>query len=370
MYNLKKQIEVFLYNKYKEKKTKRISEKTISEICNSVSKYCELKHLTKSQQDAIQDYWYPLVGKKVGTRLHQVMLSLTGMFKPEFEPFEICHEVQARSMDYRAFLYFDDKNLYRSLLSGFNIPVRVAECSNGIYYLPEQSSLEITYKEFVKYLSNQSNCLIKPSVGTDGGRGIRSFDTKDGLEMNSKQQVMEVLSQYGKNYCVERKVIENDNLQCLNPTSCNTLRVHTIRDRKEQRIRFLSSYVRIGKMGQVVDNMLSGGLGARIHDDGCLRNAVSCYPYQTFDTTESGVKLEGYKIEYFDKIVNTCLAAHSRLPMFDLMGWDVTVDKDDNVIIIEYNPNPDIRIEQAIFGDTCLLDNQEWVMKQYFTKCK
>ncbi len=342
------------------------TEKITNKIVCHVAKQCELKKLTNEQMAEIQDYWQPLVHKKVDLRMHVVMLSLTGVFKPEFEPFEICHQVQVKSMTPKAMRFFDDKNLYRSLLAGFNIPVRVAECCNGIYYLPELGGAEISYKEFVKYVSNQSNCLIKPSVGTDGGRGIRSFDTKDGLEVNSKQQVMDVLSLYGRNFCIERKVRENDNLQCLNLTSCNTLRVHTMRDRKEQRIRFLSSYVRIGKMGQVVDNMLSGGLGARIHDDGCLRNAVSCYPYKTFDITESGVKLVGYKIEYFDKIVNTCLAAHSRLPMFDLMGWDVTVDKNGNVIIIEYNPNPDIRIEQAIFSDTCLLRNQEWVMKQYF----
>lgn len=351
---------------YEEYIDKRSTEAATVAIVKQVQSHCGLKELTKEQMNAIQDYWRPLAHKEVDMRMHMIMQSLTGIFKPEFEPFEICHQVQVRSMVPKAMRFFDDKNLYRALLSGFNIPVRVAECCNGIYYLPELGGAELSYKEVVKYLCNQNNCLIKPSVGTDGGRGIRSFDTKDGLEMNSKMQVMDVLSQYGRNFCIERKVIENDNLQRLNPTSCNTLRVHTMRDRKEQRIRFLSSYVRIGKMGQVVDNMLSGGLGARIHDDGCLRNAVSCYPYKTFDTTESGVKIEGYRIEYFDKIVNSCLAAHSRLPMFDLMGWDVTVDKDGNVIIIEYNPNPDIRIEQAIFGDTCLLRNQEWVMKQYF----
>ena len=121
-------------------------------------------------------------------------------------------------------------------------------------------------------------------------------------------------------------------------------------------------------MGQVVDNMHSGGTGARIYNDGTLRNAVSCYPYKTFNKTESGVNLNGYKILDYNKIIDTCIKAHSRLPMFDLIGWDVTVDKSGQVIIIEYNPNPDIRIEQAIFGESCLLENQEWVMHQYFSK--
>lgn len=347
---------------------KRSYDKVTRNLFSTAIKHCELKKLTQSQVQSIQDYWQPLVGKRVDTRLHQLMLSLTGVFNPQFEPFEICREVQEFSMIKGAMHSFDDKNLYRSLLTGFNIPNRVAECYNGVYYLPEKDDAEITYSEFVESLRNVNGCLIKPSVETSGGQGICSFDVIDGIEQHSKLSVVDLLKKYGRNFCIERKVYECDNLQQLNPTSCNTLRVHTMRDRQEQRVRFLSSYVRIGKMGEVVDNMHSGGVGARIYDDGFLRNAVSCYPYKIYDTTESGVKLNGYKIENFDKIVETCIMAHSRLPMFDLMGWDVTIDKKGNVVIIEYNPNPDIRIEQAIFGDTCLLDNQEWVMKQYYGK--
>lgn len=359
---------VFIKDKVEKYLDERATERATKSVVKQVNSCCNLIPLSKPQLDAIQSYWQPLVHKKVDTRMHMIMQSLTGIFRPEFEPFEICHQVQQRSMMPKAMRFFDDKNLYRSLLSDFNIPVRVAECCNGVYFLPQSTmgGAETDKEELIRGISNVSDCLIKPSVGTDGGRGIRSFDSVDGIEQNSKLPVCELISQYGSNFCIERKVKENDNLQCLNPSSCNTLRVHTMRDRNNHRIRFISSYVRIGKMGQVVDNMLSGGLGARIHEDGCLRNAVSCYPYKTFDSTESGIKLEGYKIEHFDKIINTCLAAHSRLTMFDLMGWDVTVDKEGNVIIIEYNPNPDIRIEQAIFGDTCLLRNQEWVMKQYF----
>lgn len=347
---------------------RRQTESTTQSIVRQVTSYCEMKKLTPEQAKAVQDYWLPLVHKPVDTRMHEVMLSLTGVFKPEFEPFEICREVQTRSMLSGAMRFFDDKNHYRSLLHGFNIPVRVAECNNGVCYLPESElgGAEISYEKMVETVSNVSDCIIKPSVGTDGGRGVCSFDTKDGIESNTGKEVADVLRSYGKNFCIERKVHENDNLQRLNPSSCNTLRVHTMRDRKEQRIRLLSSYIRIGKMGQVVDNMYSGGTGARIYEGGVLRESVSCYPYKTYSKTESGVELKGYPIEDFDRIVSTCLAAHSRLPMFDLMGWDVTVDKQGNVVIIEYNPNPDIRIEQAIFGDTCLLENQEWVMKQYF----
>ena len=356
-----------LAEKYKLWAETQYTESITKGICADVKKQCEWKTLTKAQITEVQNYWEPLVGKTVDVRMHQAMLSLTGIFKPEFEPFEICREVQNRSMIPGAMRFLDDKNLYRDLLNGFNVPTRVAECNNGVYYLPEiHNSIEVSHNEFIRELRNVSDCIIKPSVGSDGGRGVHSFDVAEGVEIHTQKKIEEIVKDYGRNFCIERKVHECDNLQQLNPTSCNTLRIHTMRCRKEHRIRLLSGYVRIGKMGQVVDNMLSGGTGARIYDDGRLKNTVSCYPYRVYSKTESGVNLDGYQIENYSKIIDTCLAAHSRLPMFDLMGWDVTVDKEGNVIIIEYNPNPDIRIEQAIFGDTCLLDNQEWVMKQYY----
>lgn len=347
---------------------KHATEDATKSILRQVESKCSLKPLTDSQVDAVQNYWFPLVHKKVDTRMHMMLLSLTGIFKPEFEPFEICHQVQVRSMVPKAMRYFDDKNLYRSLLSGFNTPDRVAECSNGVFFLPDSTSggAEIEEKEFISGISNVRDCLIKPSVGTSGGSGILPFDTVDGIEQNTNLPVTDLIKRYGLHFCIERKIKESNNLQRLNPTSCNTLRVHTMRDRKGHKVRFLSSYIRIGKLGQVVDNMHSGGIGARIYEDGCLRNAVACYPYKKFEITESGIQLDGYKIENYDKIIDTCVSAHSRLTMFDFMGWDVAVDNEGRVIIIEYNPNPDVRVEQAIFGDTCLLSNQEWVMKQYF----
>ena len=360
-------VKLFLYNLLLRYQSKRNFERVTNDICKSVERYCSIKQLSSSQISRIQEYWSPLTGGNVDTRMHQMMLSLTGVFDTKFEPFDVCKKVQDKSMTKRAMQFFDDKNLYRSLLHGFNIPKRVAECCNGIYYLPELGGAEISKSEFLEALQNVEDCIIKPSIGTDGGRGVCSFDVNGGIEQHSNLSVEEFLKQYGINFCIERKVHESNNLQRLNPSSCNTLRIHTFRNRSEQRIYFISSYVRIGKFGQVVDNMLSGGVGARIVDmEGHLDNAVSCYPYKVFTETESGIYLKNYRIDYFDKMVETVIKAHSNFTMFDLMGWDVTVDNAGNVIIIEYNPNPDMRIEQAIFGTTCLLNNQEWIVKQSY----
>lgn len=357
----------------KGKRADYFTKKSLDKIWKDTSNSCKLKKLSKSQISDIQKYWYDRTGKKVLTKWHQLLYSLTGEFKVEYEPFEVCIEVQQYLSPALQQYIFDDKGLYRSLLNGYNIPTRVAECNNGIYYLPNQEGpCEIEKESFLKKLENVDNCIIKPSKGTDGGRGVCSFSVTDGIVDNSQVKLDEYIrkyeAMYGLNYCIESKIDECENLSCLNPSSCNSLRIHTFRNRQTQKIEFLSSYVRIGKKGNVVDNAYSGGFCAPVYPGGLLKKAITVYPYKTYKYTESGIYLENYCIDNFQNMVDTVLKAHSSLPMFDLIGWDVAMDKNGNVIIIEFNPNPDVRMEQVIFGTTCLANKQDEVLKQVYQK--
>jgi hypothetical protein len=351
------------------------SEKVTRDIMRRVEKQCKLQHLTPQQQIAVQNYWKPLVGKRVDTRMHEIMLSLTGEFKPEFEPFEVCYEVQTKSYKRYAMNFFDDKNLYRQLLGENAIPERICECINGCYYLRDNESnkwySQIGVNEVATTLSNIEDCIIKPSTGSCGGVGVKGFQTKNGVDTSSGKNVKEILIQYGTDFCIERKIHECENLQRLNETSCNTLRIHTFRNRESQKINYVSSFIRIGRKGMVVDNGNFGGLCARIFDeDSSLHGSVQLNPYMRVFETDCGISLKGYRIENHRDMIDVAIHAHERLPMFDYVGWDMAVDRDGKVVIIEFNPNPDNRLDQLIFDDTCLLKNQEWIVKQTYNNNK
>lgn len=345
-------------------------KKALSNIWNEAIKRYELKELTNEQKKQIQQYWKSKTGETVSTKWHQLIYSITGVFTPEYEPFDVCMKVQEFLSPMKFQWFFDDKGLYRQLLSGFNIPKRIAECIGGVYLLPDKCFGEISYDKFLKELENIQDCIIKPSRETDGGNGVMSFDVIDGCVKGTNENIRTFLDNYqkmyGKNFVVEEKIHECNNLQCLNPTSCNTLRIHTYRNRDKQEIEYLSSYIRIGKLGKVVDNAHSGGYCGRISKDGYLDRIVRVYPYFKGTVTESGIDVSHYKIDAFEKIVKTVKQAHSLLPMFDLIGWDVTVDQEGNVIIIEFNPNPDVRIEQCVFDTTCLGEIQEEIIRRVY----
>lgn len=363
-----------IFHFFKREYIKIAQKKALKTIWNSFNGAInESNKLNKDQIEQIQQYWKSLIGSRVDPKWHQLIYSICGVFKPEFVPFDVCMELQNSLSPHGAASPFDNKGLYRSLLKGFNYPIRIAECINGIYYLPELfGNVEVSFNTFLEGLTNIEDSIIKPSVGTDGGVGVASFCSTCGCvdTMPIELFILDFQKKYGLNFCIEKKIHECANLQCLNASSCNTLRVHTFRNRQDCKIEYVSSYVRIGKKGKVTDNANSGGICAPINENGLLRYAITVYPYKEYSKTESGIPLNGYKINDFEKIVATVIKAHSMLPMFDWIGWDVTVDENGNVIIIEFNPNPDVRIEQCIFKDTCLLHKQEIIINQVYGKNK
>lgn len=191
---------------------------------------------------------------------------------------------------------------------------------------------------------------------------------KDGIEVNTGRSLSDILKSYGENFLIERKVKECDNLRVLNPSSCNTIRVHTYRNRNLHEIKFMSAYVRIGHKGNVIDNASSGGIAAAIDDNGKLQDGCSISPYKIYTITDNGVSLNGYVINDFDRIVSTALKAHSVIPYFGIIGWDITVDVQGNVIIIEFNPNASMRIEQLVFKHSCFGKCQEEILSMVYKK--
>lgn len=142
--------------------------------------------------------------------------------------------------------------------------------------------------------------------------------------------------------------------------------MHTYRDQRGE-IHFLSAYLRIGRKDSFVDNAGKGGICVSLDKFGrCVGDTVftTNFPNTQIIYTDNGIKIDGYQIEHFEEIINTAMNAHLRIYQFDLIGWDMAVDQDGNVLIIEFNPDPDLRIEQAIFHDTCLNDYQEDILKR------
>lgn len=349
-------------NKYNREKTYLKYKKNV-----------KIQKLSKQQKKEIKTYYKDNYGISVNPKFHQLLYSISGVYKKEFMPLNVTAYVEEKLSPFKYAKILDDKAMYDWWFPGIKFPERIGFCCNGVFYAPNNDGVMRQTEEriFLKNVENLNDCFIKPSRNSSGGIGVKAINVINGRVQDSGEPVKDLLDSYHGNFVIEKRIINNDNLKALNPTSCNTLRVITWRNRDKEQIELVSALLRIGRMGSVIDNSAAGGITVPIGKDGKLVNSgcIKKGEYKRVEETETGIKLKGYQINNFNDIVDTAKKCHEFLPYFDFIGWDITVDDENNVIVIEYNPQPDIRLGQLTFLDSYLLDKQEEILSAvYITK--
>jgi hypothetical protein len=66
---------------------------------------------------------------------------------------------------------------------------------------------------------------------------------------------------------------------------------------------------------------------------------------------DTGAAFAGQRIPCFAAAVSACVALHRRAPHFGIVGWDVAVDADERVRLLEWNGvHCDIKFSEATTG--------------------
>ena len=129
-------------------------------------------------------------------------------------------------------------------------------------------------------------------------------------------------------------------MAALNPTSVNTVRIMTYRSGME--VLLVYAVARIGRKGEVIDNQSAGGMSTQIDDEGKLcKYAFGVAGDDKIEKTDSGIVLEGYEIPSYKEAIEIVKKLHYKLPLFDLIGWDLAIGEDGEPILIEWNGEPD-----------------------------
>ena len=109
--------------------------------------------------------------------------------------------------------------------------------------------------------------------------------------------------------------------------------------RRGNEIVILYAVIRIGRMNQVIDNETAGGIKADIDlQTGKIKGVAFGSPKEPLmPKTDVGTILDGYQMPCFQKVLDLVKEMHLRLPYFNLIGWDMSVDKNGNPALIEWN---------------------------------
>jgi len=130
-----------------------------------------------------------------------------------------------------------------------------------------------------------------------------------------------------------------------------TIRVATVKD-GDGRIEARAAYLRLGRVNTEwvqSDNSVRVAIVGR---EGELDRFGYTEDWRHWlCDPDTKVGFAGKCIPGFAKAVATCVSLHASVPHFAIIGWDVAIDKDDQIKIIEWNGGHcDIKFSEAATG--------------------
>lgn len=285
--------------------------------------------LTKEQKRQIKDYWKPY--KKISSKWCRYYSARNGKFDPRYIPNTLYYTKIDQYFNSRKLGYgFNDKNYYSTIFSDIKQPATIVR-KIGILLFDENYNL-ITVQKALELIQTLNEVVIKPSQESGSGRGIGFYKTNDDFEkikflLDDKKE---------KDFIVQDVVAQHPQLANVHKSSLNTLRIVTLL--MEDDVYVLSSVLRMGVNSSRIDNVTAGGISAKINPDGTLdKYAYTYFTGEKFDKHPQGLIFEGYKVPEFDKVIETVKKAAQKIGNFRLVSWDMSVDENGDVILIEAN---------------------------------
>ncbi len=204
-------------------------------------------------------------------------------------------------------------------------------------YVPD-ASLE-TFSQMV----SEYDCIAKPCDGKLG-KGIYKIHKDD---LNNVEQLYSQC--YRDRYLLEQCIESCAELKELHPQSLNTIRVVTVAGSGKACI--LSGVLRTGVGDSVVDNSHAGGISAQVNvETGIVEtDGANTFGERFITHPDSGIAFKGFRVPKWDAVTSSCREAALQTDN-PITGWDVVLDKDGNVELVEANYGPDMDMMQTRYG--------------------
>lgn len=328
--NMKTAIKEFLQN-HEIKRIEKSYEKTIKQSMQ----LCPMKPLTKGQEADIKAYFKKHFGREVPTYWHQYLYSRNGVYSEKYIPASIYNsEIIYRLNKFQFRHAYVDKGFYDTLFPDINRPKTIIKNINGYYY---DDCHPLSLEEAIERCSDLNEAIIKPTLEGTWGQGVKLIKTENGMIPSLNCSIQDLFKEYKRSFIIQERFEQHEDIAKLNPTSLNTLRVMSYR--RENEIVILYAVIRIGRMNQVIDNETAGGIKADIDlQTGRIKGVAFGSPKEPLmPKTDVGTVLDGYQMPCFQKVLDLVKEMHLRLPYFNLIGWDMSVDKNGNPAMIEWN---------------------------------
>ena len=289
--------------------------------------------LTHEQKQEIDDFFGTNYGQKIPYDWHQYYAAHSGVFNVQYFPDILFYTYFERFMnpnlEYNKVL--QDKNIlpYVAKSAEVLMPKTIVSFSQGIYR--NGDGIVLSYQNVVDVLHDGGKLFCKPSRGSCGGHGCFCMDFgKEDANVDAS------LKNLGREFVIQETVSCDSSIKAIYPDAVNTFRVITYRWKDE--FYLIPAVMRIGHGGAVVDNASSGGMFISISNDGYLQGkAVTKDNKKYAEHPDTHIVFDGHKINNFDKVINAAMKMHTMIPQIGVVGWDFTIDKNGQPLLIEAN---------------------------------
>lgn len=235
---------------------------------------------------------------------------------------------------------FADKNYAELIMGTLRFPKAIFRRMHGYFY--DADLRRITEDEALALAQPYKELVFKQSV--DGAHG-------HGVKLAARADYAALLRAHGENYVVQERVRQHPVLSYFNESSVNILRVTSLCWKGQ--VYVLSGILRIGAPGSFCDHTPHGGthnLDVAVMEDGSLGSTAfdpdHCHMYDTV----YGKPIQG-RIPRYEELKEFVIREHAKYPDYALIGWDFTVDEEENIICMEFNTKwPGISASQYAHG--------------------
>ncbi len=202
-------------------------------------------------------------------------------------------------------------------------------------YAPEAS-----YEEFAQLVSKY-DCIIKPCDGAFGREIFKIYKNSDHTDDKILYE-----SCVKDRLLVEQCVESCEELKAFHPQSLNTIRVVTVANKEKACV--FSGVFRTGVGNSVIDNSHAGGVSVQINvENGVVETDGANTKGERFVShPDSGIVFKGFRIPKWDSVVKTCCEAAKMIDN-PITGWDVAINSNGDVELIEGNYAPDMDMMQT-----------------------
>ncbi len=212
---------------------------------------------------------------------------------------------------------------------------------------------EAVLEDLVKNHTACKSVFIKKTYGSYGGScTYRVSADQFPLNQIALNEMYTAIS--GSGYLFQETIQQHPQLDVINPSCLNTMRIDTFIDR-DRKVEIISAYLRMSSGNLHVDNGSAGGCLSGIElESGRLKRCG----YSSF-TRAAGkiltehpvtkVAFENFSIPCFEEAKDLVIRVAGMVPHLRLIGWDVGIGI-TGPIIIEGNCGYDITINDLAYG--------------------